>query len=182
MGGGIAWLEREEGVLYWKKGLTAEEIFQISQKKGLPQVAHFRIGTVGGKGKELCHPFPVTKKCSLALEGETQAPVLFHNGHYAAWREDAKRVLFQAAETRLPGGEWSDSRALAWIAAHKGKGYLTLTGEKCNLLTVKGVELFGAFTEKKGISYSNLNWEARPYPPHHLDYATWRGYRDQGKF
>lgn len=133
-GAGIAWREKdskkEEGtVVRWKKGLSAKEVWdlinEMELKKYLPFVVHFRSASQGGDLKELCHPFPIVESVSLALEGTAKC-VLFHNGTFHRWEEMMQKVCWGGG-ARMPPGPWSDSRALAWLAYHRGWTSLRLT-------------------------------------------------------
>lgn len=127
-GAGAAW--REGGKVHWKKGLLGpEEMLEIAETKPLPFILHFRIPTVGGKRKELAHPFLISKGSSLELEGTTKDYVLFHNGHWGRWKETSIEAAVKS-NTKLPPGKWSDSRAMAWVASIYGLGLLDWTDEK----------------------------------------------------
>lgn len=131
-GGGVAWRElNEEGdpVVHWKKGLNLDEMVALSQTLPTPFVQHFRIPSVGGLCDELCHPFPIEPEVSLDLEGVTKGYVLFHNGHWSKWKDT---IWSTALSNKLPvpSGKWSDSRGMAWLAAHFDLGILSLLDEK----------------------------------------------------
>jgi len=155
-GGGLAW--RESGMILWKKGLTADEIADIIQRIPLPFVIHFRLATVGGKIPALCHPFPVSFSSSTFLTGKAKK-VLFHNGHYLGWKEDMKNTIFKKNQ-KLPFGPWSDSRALAYLTASWGEGYLDLLEEKICVFSPSKIKLWGIWEQENEITYSNLFWEA----------------------
>jgi len=144
-GAGFAW--RQDGYVQWEKGLKIAEAVERCRKLPIPFVAHFRIPTVGGARESLCHPFPVEKDASLELTGRTKGYVLFHNGHWVDWR---KTVLASSIEHKLqvPTGKWSDSRAMAWVAAHHGLGILEMIDEKCIAFGPRDTEVFGAGWER----------------------------------
>jgi len=96
--------------------IDLKEAQELIAKAPLPFVCHFRIQTVGGKKAGLCHPFPVHDDVTLALKGETEGFVLFHNGHWGQWRSSVMEAVFKG-QLKLPKGKWSDSRAMAWSAA-----------------------------------------------------------------
>lgn len=138
-GAGVAWLE--DGQVHWKKGIQKlEEVYEY-EAKGPPWLIHFRIATVGGMNPYLCHPFPVTKSCSLDLEGKTDQ-VLIHNGHWALWRDTCIRSLERG--DAVPAGPWSDTRAMAWLSSLYGTGLLELINEKVAVMKSNGeVDFFG---------------------------------------
>lgn len=153
-GGGVSWIEND--MVRYKKGIKSEEIFDIITEKGAPCVAHFRISTTGGVSSELCHPFIVSKKSPNPTSGSVNE-VLFHNGVWSKWdRYMVDSVVKEGLE--IPGGIWSDSRALAWYAAIKNKSFLGFIGQKIAIQSKRGIDQWGDFEEKDGISYSNTNW------------------------
>ena len=121
-GGGVAW--REKGKVFWKKGLTLPEMHQYLRELPVPFVSHFRISSIEKPpNKLLTHPFLVSKDTPLLLEGSTKGQVLFHNGHWGEWESQSKTWLAQSAgKIQPPLGKWSDSRAMAFWAAHFGLG------------------------------------------------------------
>lgn len=172
-GGGIAWVSGD--YVEYKKAVTAQEIFEISCAEPLPQIIHFRLGTVGGNGKLLCHPFPVSKKTELALEGQAKK-VLFHNGHWSRWKEFCTETIVQNKE-KAPKGKWSDSRAMAWLAAIYGESFLNFIGEKVVVFSSKAINIYGeGWIEKVGVVFSNLNWEVKSYAL----YSQFSGYNSAG--
>lgn len=126
-GGGGAW--RHNKAVVWKKGLDVEAMKELAETLPLPFILHFRIPSCGGPFKELCHPFPVDKQSTLALEGSTKGFVLFHNGHWNSWKFDTKEMAIKGG-IQLPHGKYSDSRAMAVLAANFGHGILEFIDEK----------------------------------------------------
>jgi hypothetical protein len=127
---GIGIAFRKKGEIQIIKGLNLKEAKEAIEKAPLPMVIHYRWASVGGKGKELCHPFPITPQVPLTLV--TKAPaVLFHNGHWVDWQTPLRNLAI-ARNEEIPDGKWSDSRAAAWIAARLGKTILhTISGKFC---------------------------------------------------
>lgn len=169
-GAGIAWRveEKKIPVVAWKKGLEEEEIQELVAKLPLPFVAHFRVPSCGGPSELLTHPFPIQKDVPLMLEGTTKGQVLFHNGH---WHQYKDRMLEASirGNNHIPTGRWSDSRAMAWMAAHYGIGMLEFINEKIVVFgPAKGdIELFGESGWAKigtGIWVSNKGWEHKHVP------------------
>lgn len=154
-GAGIAW--REKGVVRWKKGLELDEVTELCAKVPMPYVVHFRIPSVGGKTPFLCHPFPVTPEVPLELQGTTKGFVLFHNGHWGRWRESTLEAAVRS-NTKVPGGKWSDTRAMAFHAHIYGSGILEMIDEKSVMFGPDKVEVFGAWSKEGGLWVSNRGW------------------------
>jgi hypothetical protein len=154
---GIAYIK--DGNVHWKKGITEEQAFLISESVNTPLIMHFRISTVGGNSKHLTHPFPLNSSASLALEGKTNQGVLFHNGHWHDWRDKLWGIVTKGL--RMPKGHWSDSRAIAWLVGLYGRQILSLIdNQKVALLTPKSAEMYGSgWEEKNGMHFSNLSFE-----------------------
>lgn len=158
-GAGIAW--REEGFVRWEKGLDEKQITELCAQVPLPYVAHFRIPTSGGTMPALCHPFPIEKTVSLELSGKTKGLVLFHNGHWSDWKKLCLEAVVRK-NTRLPDDRWSDSRAMAWFAAHYGLGSLDMIDEKCVVFgpdTMKFVQGGVGFSLINEVYCSNSHWQ-----------------------
>jgi len=157
-GGGIAWVENK--IVRWKKNLKAHEIAKMIRDKevSLPSLIHFRIATVGGKTPKLCHPFPITKNASTELEGSAKK-VLIHNGHWNDWQS---RMTFSVIrQNRIPSGEWSDSRAMAYLAGNYGDRILNfISYQKIATLDGNGKALYygGSWDEEDTVLYSNKSW------------------------
>lgn len=158
-GGGIAWVAKN-GV-YFRKGLTAEEIFELQKPLVPPYQIHFRIPTTGGSDKRLCHPFPVNKTASLELDGYAKA-TLMHNGHWGSWKD----ALLCNLVGKFPAAPWSDTRAMAYLAHHYDPEILDLIDEKvCMLFADGSYRFFGKnWHEHEGAIYTNLGWKNRIEP------------------
>ena len=139
-GAGIAY--RENGTVVWKKGLDLAGITELVASAPFPFISHFRIPTSGGKRNTLCHPFPIDVEAPLDLEGSTKGFVLFHNGHWTRWKEIMERIALNILPAKIPGGRWSDSRAMAWAAAYMGINYLDLIDEKAVAFGPTELEIF----------------------------------------
>jgi len=164
-GGGVAWREQnEEGrtVVRWSKGLMdVEEMLALIPMLPIPYVAHFRIPTCGGTIRQLTHPFPIEIDSPVDLEGETEEGVLFHNGSLTNWRYELKSSAV-AGGWKLPKGHYSDSRAMAVMAAHMGDGILELLEEKICVLRPERLDVLGSgWTIDDRILVSNTNWKPR---------------------
>lgn len=161
-GGGVAWVENHN--VRWKKGITAAEIARMIKDKTvtLPALIHFRIASCGGKYKELCHPFPINKTASTALEG-TAGRVLIHNGHW--WPYQVEVISHAVAKwEKPPAGKWSDTRVIAWLTARLGDGILEIVAHNQKIATLnaaRNIELWppSEWTKESGCFYSNMGWK-----------------------
>lgn len=160
-GAGIAW--REGDMVKWKKGLKLEEVQKLCAEVPLPFVVHFRIPSCGGDYDFLCHPFPIEKGVSLALKGSTKGFVLFHNGHWGPWKNNVMETVIKRGGT-IPNGKWSDTRAMAFMAANYGLGILEMIDEKAVAFGPNVVESFGTGWGKvNDVWVSNKGWESGFY-------------------
>lgn len=160
-GAGVAW--REKGKVKWVKGLEIDDAKELIAKIPMPFVAHFRIPSCGGSNPHLCHPFPVDKTASLALEGTTGGYVLFHNGHWGPWQSTMMESVVRG-NVKLPVGKWSDSRAMALLAAYHGLGFLEFINEKIFVFGPDDHEIFGSgWCKVDDIWVSNRFWENKGY-------------------
>ena len=161
-GAGIAWASG--ATVRWKKGLDVDGLMETLKGVKSHFAVHFRWATVGGKTHELTHPFVVDKGASTETSGSAPK-VLMHNGHWNNWQETMKKV---AARRHLtpPLGQWSDTRALAWVAAVEGERTLRRIvphAGRVALITPGGIELFGSWVKRYGLKFSNLNWKTAKY-------------------
>jgi hypothetical protein len=165
-GAGFAWRE-EEGKkkrVIWRKGLEREQAVELAATLPLPYVVHFRVPSCGGPGPLLTHPFPIEKDVPLELEGSTEGFVLFHNGHWGKFKDTMLEAAVRNG-AKIPNGRWSDSRSMAWMAAHFGIGMLEFINEKVAIFgpNKNDIELFGDHgwqkLDKTGIWVSNKGWE-----------------------
>lgn len=159
-GAGIAW--RENGKIQWRKGLSEEDMRDLCLTVPIPYVAHFRIASCGGIRPELTHPFPITKDANLSLRGSTSGGVLFHNGHNGRWKDYLLQMAINGH--KLPTGAWSDSRLMAWVAAHAGNNILPFFEEKIVAFSMDDMEILGnGWTLVDDLYVSNRTWEATSY-------------------
>ena len=169
-GAGIAWREletidgKDEIVVKWEKGLSRDEIKQMCQAAPIPYVAHFRIPTCGVPRKDLCHPFPISKDVPDILKGTIRGYVLFHNGHWGQWKETMLNGVTRGFG-KIPAGKWSDSRAMAWAAAHYGLGILELIDEKACAFGPDKIEVFqpNSWHTVNDVWVSNKTWETKQW-------------------
>lgn len=131
-GGGLAWRETIKGkrVVKWKKGIEdVQEMVELAKTLPTPFIMHFRIASVGGVRPQLTHPFPIEKTAPLSLKGNTEGYVLFHNGDWRGWSEMGKQAAI-GSNTPIPTGKWSDTRAMAWLCAIYGIGFMEMLPEQ----------------------------------------------------
>jgi len=131
-GGGVAW--RENGFVMFRKGIMNRKDFaELLAKTPMPYVAHFRVASVGGVQKELTHPFPIELTAPITLVGKTKGYVLFHNGHWGSWNEKAMEAAIRSNKP-VPFGDWSDTRAMAWLCSIYGHGFLNFLPSQKGIL------------------------------------------------
>ena len=164
-GAGVAWAEG--GTLKWMKGLHHADVENLITDGVLkpPCIIHYRITSAGETCDALTHPFPVTPQVQLDLSGEsTSFPVLFHNGTVTHWQEEMKLAITGGrGALKVPPGNWSDTRVLAYLTALYGVGYLEfidgLVGDKVALLHPNGViQYVGTWHHKDGFYASNESY------------------------
>lgn len=168
-GGGVAFRGAQDGLVHWKKGLDLDEMIELAQTLPLPYVMHFRITSSGPSIDALTHPFPIDENAPTSLQGKTKGSVLFHNGHWARWRDLCLDAMFKGGR-KMPGGSWSDTRAMAWLAGCFGIGFLEWVDEANRLVVFgpKGTLDFQGrgWTQVEGIMCSNDGFKHRM---HNLD-------------
>lgn len=159
-GAGIAW--REKNQVRWRKGMDLQQVQDMVRNVPLPFAVHFRIPTCGGHLKRLNHPFPILDDVPLDLVGHTKGYVLFHNGHWGRWKDQMMEAA-QRSNKKIPSDKWSDSRAMAWMAAHFGLGVLDLIDEKVCAFGMDEIDIFGTgWVVKDSIWCSNDHWTHKP--------------------
>lgn len=164
-GNGFAWTDGKS--VHYEKGISLERMSKLLAEAPSWWVCHFRIKTAGDATPFLCHPFPVAPDCPLDTVG-TAREVLFHNGHHSNWKEQVLDSFAKKSrgKVKVPPGEWSDSRALAWLVSFAGRGILRFASGKFALLSKHGIRAFPdhgshAWTVRDGVTYSNMNWVGR---------------------
>ena len=169
-GGGIAWCT-DEGAKF-HKDLDADEIHALldgTVPTGARWVVHFRWASIGDVTPGLCHPFPISKDASLETTGVVDR-VLFHNGTVSDWETPIRdAVLDPRSKLDIPGGEWSDSRGVAWLLAlNESTRGLRFVEGKFIVLNRRGMKVYpenmegwtitGGKTAENEIWWSNQNW------------------------
>ena len=162
-GAGIAWRDPDDPTLVrWEKGLDLHEIQDLAATLPLPYIAHFRIASVGGGSKKLCHPFEVSEDSSPEMSGATKNPLLFHNGTWTEWRRTMFETVYKMG-VKVPNGRWSDSRAMAWLGAIFGTALYDIIDEKVATISPEKLEVFGqGWVVVPGVgAASNSGWQGR---------------------
>lgn len=177
-GGGMAWLHK--GQVRYRKAMSVEEVIKQTKKIEPPLIIHFRAASQGGKSPLLTHPFPITADVPLAIEGFAPQ-VMFHNGTWGNWKNELKDIVLRSKRNlRLPEGPWSDSRAIAWIYHHFGKGLLELLLDHGKFVWMRGDGSFayeGAWYDvetKKGYFQSSETGRRNQLPAHYQPGQDWR--------
>ena len=158
-GAGIAW--REDGTVCWEKGIEdVADVKEMCKTLPTPYIVHFRIPSEGGKRKSLCHPFPIEHDVPLDLTGSTKGYVLFHNGHWNDWRKWVLETAF-GKPIGIPGGKWSDTRGMAFVASYYGLGILDMINEKAIAFGPDECEVIAGsgWTKEEGVWCSNMFWK-----------------------
>jgi predicted glutamine amidotransferase len=164
-GGSIAWID-SKGRKYYQKGIKAKAITKIIKKQLKPKgittaIIHFRIASVGNVNKKLCHPFEITNRVDLNLSGERMTTdLLFHNGTWSEYAEEMLEFLGKHNKPlKIPYGEFSDSRVMAYLAKRMGIKQMAkkVTGwNKIAVLTSEGIKRYGTgWVNFKGNTCSN---------------------------
>jgi hypothetical protein len=169
---GVGWFDATKGLNHFRKDLTLKELNKFVKDIPFPNVIHFRAASVGGEHKSLIHPFNVLKEQFDGLEWKGKSPLLFHNGTWMKWKDAIMDSVIGGA--RLPDRHqpWSDSKAIAWLAATHGIGlldFLDYGPGRLVILTSKPQLLtWGTWEKNEGFLSSR--------PLVELDWNTSRGY------
>jgi len=171
-GAGVAWAD--DGQLFFSKGLTAKEIFELQEAGWLtfPYMLHFRWATHGSKTMEMTHPFPLGPRALLGeLDGHADK-VMIHNGVWHGYKDYLELVdadpdlINKASDTAIAAylTHWLPElpEEMPWAVAI---GSLGADG------TLQ-VQQFGlCWEEHQGNLYSNLSWIPRARGQ--LDVKAW---------
>ena len=190
---GIGWRNSTTSKIHFQRGVKlgqAISLLNTINTNKWAYILHFRIATVGGVHRRLTHPFPVTtdQRLLFAKSGEVDY-VLAHNGHWGLWESDVHVPAFKHRQ-----GPWSDSAALAYVAAKAKTIWIPSGNRVCTLHSKDGLEILetkssGTWTHKDGYHLSNTYWD-RTYSytrstsgytasPHGWGgYGGWEGYYD----
>lgn len=151
-GSGFGWHEKNKN--YWQKKITTiNEALEINEKLKPPYIFHARISTCS-HSLSLTHPFIIAPHSPLTKKGSSLKPLFFHNGHIQNWLE-LTRTFFLFNNVKMPKGEWSDSRLLAFIIATKGKNIINLFEGKFLIFDKGHVKTYGKWEIHKEFWMSN---------------------------
>ena len=184
-GGSIAWLE--DGKINYRKGLKAKKIIKIIEKRLIPNgvktaIIHFRIASVGNVNPKLCHPFPISKEVKTDLHvNDSKFDLLFHNGTISNWEKMLIKSI-QDNPAKIPKGELSDSRIIAFLLNRHGNDIIKdSTMNKFSILTHKGIVKFGSWVKVDDNQCSNdyfVKKTATTNSMFNYDNAWYGGYGD----
>lgn len=149
----------KDGMPHYKKGLDIKEVLKLNEDLPFPYAFHFRLVTVG-ENKLLTHPYEVTPESALKMEGSAES-LLMHNGHWSDWDEALLTHALNSGKD-IPKGDWSDSRAMAYLGGIIGTNMLKmLSSQKIAIFNKnKSITVLGSGWEnEKDALYSNKNWE-----------------------
>jgi len=169
-GAGMAW-KNKDGKLCYEKAIDAKRVYEIIEGENpkLPYIIHFRIASVGTVCDKLTHPFPVNQSVSLKKQSQGKSPLLFHNGTWRDWKE---AIMPFSGHKDFPEGslkDWSDSRALAYLAYKTKRGFFRFIDEKVAIMEKNGeVNIYGNWHKNDTIWCSNLN---HVRPKHSVTYS-----------
>lgn len=148
--------------------------------KSAPLIIHFRIGTSGGYGPEVTHPYPVTRDLTALHALDVTCPVaIAHNGILPYDSDDARgisdtvayvqRVVSRVAHQRVVrahGGLCESKRARKALRRTSQGSRLALIDAAGHLLRIGD----GWQTVEPGIYASNGTWR-----PHKMRYSSLYG-------
>ncbi len=150
---GIAYWDNETESLKYEKKIGLTDVMYVIDNYATadhPVVVHFRWTSSGSTCDDLIHPFEISKTPTNDLAGEGK-DLLFHNGTVSGW---LGLLTTQTDLAELPFfDEWSDSRAIAYLVAQKGKNLLNLFDTSRFLIyTAQGeIQRFGYWLDNSGM-------------------------------
>lgn len=153
-GGGYAFIHKgkivvRKGFMTLKEFLASYAIDSKKYKKS-PFVVHFRIRSMGDRGPENTHPYPIA------------SGVLIHNGTL-----DGTGARFDQGDSdtakfcKMFGSQMTSE----WVANNKDKFELAVSYNKLVLLYENGEHFIineAAGNWHEGVWYSNFTWQPRP--------------------
>ncbi len=186
-GTGFAVHKNNSAIVSWKKGYNVktsdnikdefnrlwDDLKSLNLENNDILVVHSRIATVGKVTAYNTHPFllapyqnlPLSGIC--AIEGKTKEGVLFHNGGFTGYRDDANDY---SDTCHLTHDLFTDNSHLFNYLIHKPYRFkdsfksVLLSNKVAVLNPDKGLILFGNFTEDpKGYKHSNMGYDPKKY-------------------
>ena len=168
-GAGIVWLTPETpggplaNVLNWRKALKVEDVQKVLPTLPLPYAVHFRNPSPNTPtGALMCHPFIVDEDATCDLAGSRVGGAsIMHNGYWGQWRDKTMDIAL-IGHHRIPSGQWTDSRAIAFAAHVLGAGVLEFINEKVLFFSTDVIQTYGSgwSTLPNGLLVSNLAWQS----------------------
>lgn len=160
---GVGWMDPTGEVAVWEKAIPLKRLFHIlDTRKNTAFLIHFRLASIGAKTAGLCHPFPIMAGVPLQVKGKAPA-VLAHNGHWSKWDDVMQEAVVRHRFPIPNDNEWSDSRAMAWLAHYFGHGILSTLNEKVAVLNPKKKHILlygGGWQSDQDVYYSNFLWRS----------------------
>lgn len=174
------------------KGISFEALLKIVKEATGELAIHFRYATAGGKGEELCHPFPCTHKAETWLDYQA-TDVLMTNGTWINWEQAYATMRYTHGIKKL-SGKMSDTRALAHMIAETEKhGWLKYISDRhhahkrvralyCTKRYEKSFKRYGEWSKHTdGCYYSNLRWRTPAQPKRSYSQKLFGGYKPLAK-
>lgn len=172
-GAGLAYIEGS--VVKFRKSRTGydlESLKRFIDSVDGPMLIHFRFTSSGVTSDKLAHPYPITTDSALinAIQGEADQ-VFMHNGTLdeREWRQ----TLLGTDLSKLPRGQWNDSKALAYLLAYYNNDAILNLFDDENRFAVlspdAGIELYGDWVDvRDGLmtsTYINppVKWSTNTY-------------------
>lgn len=176
-GAGMAYIEG--GRIKFRKsrrGYDLESLHRFISAVDGPMLIHFRFTSSGVTSDRLAHPYPITTDAALlnSLEGEAEQ-VFMHNGTLdeREWRQ----TLLATDLSKLPRGEWNDSKALAYLLAYyNNDAILNLFDDENRfaILSPEGIETFGDWVDVRDglITSTYINLPVKAWKPSEFEWGT----------
>lgn len=162
-GAGFMWVQ--DGKVHVRKGFMKFDDFwkgwnKYNITKDTVAIAHFRIGTSGGKTQAMTHPFPITDNEDLLKQTEWDGDLaMAHNGVFGGGTKDLSDTALFVRDIIHPlkeylhdhNGEFDDKMENI-IAQAADTSRVVLLNSKGNYMKV------GDWSEIDGCWYSNTKW------------------------
>lgn len=188
-GAGVMWAEG--GRVEIVKGLMSFGDLAAAVRyapKDSPLVVHMRIGTSGGYGPEVTHPYPVSSDLAQLHALDVECPVgIAHNGVLPYPTDDASGVsdtVYYVSHVVAPLSRRRGIRKRGGLClAHAAKRELARTSKGSRLALMDGggdVLLVGAGWQgvADGIRASNGSWRHAPAPTWYRYTSAWDDFDD----
>jgi hypothetical protein len=157
-GGGFAWV-RGGGVHIAKGFMEWDEFLKQWKRREFTKddlvIAHFRIGTSGKKGPEMCHPFPVTHNEEMLKNPNVTCDLaLAHNGVFGRGKGDlSDTALFVKDVVEPVRNHIFEDRFYPLVERAVDGSRVVFIDKNENVLRL------GDWEEEEGIFFSNKRWK-----------------------